>query len=468
MKVVDKVRLPVAIAAARASAFASRKAGRGGGTSLPGQVARIVYPDILTRLSASLPEGSVVVAGTNGKTTTSRMLAGILAASGRTVIHNRAGSNLVQGVATAFALQASLRGSLQGDIAVIETDEAAFPEVVRLVQPRMVVLNNLFRDQLDRYGELDSIGRSWKASLLALPAETVVAFNADDPGIAAVVRDVPARKVPFGLTGCEHTLSELPHAADARACPRCGHDLAYHQLYLSHLGNWYCPECGLERDHLAIAGHDIDLTGSNSLSLTIDDKTSARFEVGVPGLYNAYNAVAAVAAARQLRVPDEAICTALATYESAFGRAQRLELDGRWLTLTLAKNPTGFNEVLRMYTAGGEGLTVPAMIAINDKSQDGRDVSWLWDVDFELLAQGDGPLYTTGLRSADMANRLKYAGIPSDRIHDLAPDLADGLDAFVAAIPVGAQGHILSTYTAMMELHAILASRDAVEPFWEQ
>lgn len=467
--VVDRVRLSAAIATARATAYASRKAGKGGGTSLPGQLARAVCPDVLGRLSAALPQGSVVVAGTNGKTTTSRMIAGILSANGQRVIHNRAGSNLVQGVATAFATQASFGGKPRGDIAVIEADEAAFPEVVRLVQPRLVVLNNLFRDQLDRYGELDSIGRDWKASLMALPESTVVAFNADDPGLSAVVRDISCARAPFGLTDTAHTLAQLPHAADVRACVRCGHDLAYRALYLSHLGNWYCPQCELQREELAIAGRDIDLAGTESLSLTVDRGSGvASFVVGVPGLYNAYNAVAAIAAADRLGVPDTAIRRALASFQSAFGRTQRLELDGRQLTLTLAKNPTGFNEVLRMYTAGGDGLSVPAMIAINDKAQDGRDVSWLWDVDFEVLAEGDASLYTTGLRSPDMANRLKYAGVDATRIHELTSSLVDGLDAFVAAVPAGGQGYILSTYTAMMELHGILSSRGVVEPFWDQ
>ncbi len=467
--VLDRIRLTAAIGTARLTAFASRAAGKGGGTSLPGQLARRVYPDLLSRLSSALPQGSVVVAGTNGKTTTSRMLAGMLVADGKRVIHNRAGSNLVQGVATAFATQAAIGGTPRGDVAVIETDEAAFPEVVRLLQPRMVVLNNLFRDQLDRYGELDSIGRAWTSALTALPDTTVIAFNADDPGLASVVRDVPGRMVPFGLTDTTHTLEQLPHAADVRACARCGHDLAYHELYLSQLGNWYCPACGLARDVLAVSGREIDLSNQESLSLTVErDTGSTRFDLGVPGLYNAYNAVAAIAAAGHLGVSGSAIGEALAGYRSAFGRAQRLDVEGRQLTLTLAKNPTGFNEVLRMYTSGGEGLTVPAMIAINDKSQDGRDVSWLWDVDFELLADGDGSLYTTGLRSPDMANRLKYAGVPVDRIHELPADLAAGLDAFVATVPIGGQGYILSTYTAMMELHAILARRGAVEPFWEQ
>ena len=221
-KVVDRARVSAGILAARTVAFASRKAGRGGGTSLPGQVARWFDPAVLTRIAARLPEGSIVVAGTNGKTTTSRMIAGILAANDRRVIHNRAGSNLVQGVTTAFVMQSSWTGTPNGTIAVIETDEAAFPEVVRLVQPRLIVLNNLFRDQLDRYGELDTIGKSWGGSLRALPSDTVILYNADDPGLSSVVEGVPGRTVPFGLTECEHTLAALPHAADSRSCPGAG------------------------------------------------------------------------------------------------------------------------------------------------------------------------------------------------------------------------------------------------------
>jgi UDP-N-acetylmuramyl tripeptide synthase len=466
---LSQARLVASLASAKATATGIRRLGRGGGTSAPGLVAERIDPGMLRKLTAGLADGVIVVAGTNGKTTTSRMIADILTASDRKVVHNRSGSNLVRGVVSAFASQASWTGHPGGDVAVIETDEAAFPEVVRLVTPRVILLNNLFRDQLDRYGELDTIARSWTSTLAGLGPESTVIYNADDPGLTAVTQGLRARTVAFGMTGGQHTLSTLPHAADAAVCFRCGTDLAYRALYVSHLGDWYCPGCEAARPELDVAGSDTELDGVESLGLTIDrGGESDRYAVGVPGFYNAYNTLAAVAATRHMGVPQGTVQTALVQFRSAFGRIERVTYRDRQLTLALVKNPVGFNEVLRMLTAGTGELTVPALIAINDLYADGRDVSWLWDVDFELLAGGNSTLATSGLRGADMANRLKYAGIAESRIETLPEGLARGLDGFVDLIPEGTQGYILPTYTAMLEIRRVLAERGAVESFWEQ
>jgi UDP-N-acetylmuramyl tripeptide synthase len=434
-------------------------------------IADRIDPALLTKLTAQLEHGAIVVAGTNGKTTTARMIADILEHAGQRVVHNRSGSNLVRGVVSTFAAQASLAGQLRGEIAVIETDEAAFPEVVRLVRPRVILLNNLFRDQLDRYGELDTIARKWRASLRELDASTTIVVNADDPALVTVSSDLESPRVTFGLNEGRYRLDALPHAADAATCRVCGADLAYHALYVSHLGDWYCPSCGRARPSLHLSGHDIELHGVDSLTISVTnaetDRTE-RFEIGVPGLYNAYNTLAAVTVARAVGVDSLVIREALAQFRSAFGRIERVTWRDRHLTLALVKNPVGFNEVLRMLTAETGGLTVPTMIAINDLYADGRDVSWLWDVDFELLAEGDGQLSTTGLRGADMTNRLKYAGVDAQRISSLPANLDAGLDAFVESVPAGGSAYILPTYTAMLEIRRLLADRGAVESFWEQ
>ncbi len=377
---------------------------------------------MLTKLTGRLSDGAIIVAGTNGKTTTSRMLADVLEAGGLRVVHNRSGSNLVRGVAAAFAAQASVTGDPRGQIGVIETDEAAFPEIVRRVQPRLILLNNLFRDQLDRYGELNTIATAWQAALATLPAEATVVVNVDDPALAAITEGLQARRVGFGLDETRHTLEGIGHAVDSVVCRRCGHDLAYDALYSSHLGKWHCPNCGNARPPLDIAGRDIRLNGVETLEMTITFAGSRALpiEVGVPGLYNAYNALAATAAASTLGVPDHAIQAAFRSFRSAFGRIERATIDGRTLTLALIKNPVGCNEVLRMLTQSvrrpAGRAPVPTLISINDLDADGRDVSWLWDADFELLATGHAPLYTSGIRGADMANRLKYAGVSPERI----------------------------------------------------
>ena len=463
------LRLSAALLAAKATATGIRLAGRGGGTSAPGLVADRIDNGLLRKLTGRLDHGVVMVAGTNGKTTTSRMIADLLEAAGMPAVHNRSGSNLVRGVVSAFAGQARLTGSPGGAVGVIEADEAALPHLLERVTPRVLLLNNLFRDQLDRYGELDAIARKWRPAVERLGPETTIAVNADDPTLASLTTDISARVAYFGMNEATHRLETLSHAADAASCRLCGADLAYHALYVSHLGDWYCPNCSNARPSLEVAGSDIDLHGVESLDMHITiDGTAVPVHVGVPGLYNAYNLLAAVTVGREMGVELPVIVDAMNAFRSAFGRIERVQYRDRTLTLALVKNPVGFNEVLRMLTAETGGLEVPTLIAINDQYADGRDVSWLWDVDFELLADGGGPLGATGIRGADMANRLKYAGIPEERLTRLPDALGTALDAFVEGIPEGGTGYILPTYTAMLQIRKILADRGAVETFWKQ
>lgn len=469
-KRLPDVRLSAAIAAAKLTSVGIRRVGRGGGTAAPGLIADRIDPALLTKLSRRLTHGVIVVAGTNGKTTTSRMLADILEASGLGVVHNRSGSNLVRGVAATFADHASLTGRPGGEIGVIESDEAALPAVIARTQPRLILLNNLFRDQLDRYGELNTIATRWRAALERLPATTTLVVNVDDPTLAAMTDGLATPRIGFGLDEARYRLDALPHAADAATCRRCGADLVYDALYVSHLGAWRCPSCGNARPALDVAGTRIELNGVDSLKVTLADRTGTTLplEVGVPGLYNAYNAVAAATMARAAGVADETIARALKEFRAAFGRIERVQVRGRTLVLALVKNPVGFNEVLRMLTMATGGLSVPTLIAINDLDADGRDVSWLWDVDFELLVGGTAPLSTAGIRGADMANRLKYAGIPMARLTPLGVELDQALDAFVTSVPEGETAYILPTYTAMLELRRALETRGAVKTFWQQ
>ncbi len=466
-------RLSAALLLAKGVARGIQVAGRGGGTSAPGMVADRVDVGLLTKLTDRLAHGVVTVAGTNGKTTTSRMIADLLEAGGMKPVHNRSGSNLVRGVISAFASQARLNGDPGGDAGVIEADEAALPELLERVSPRALLLNNLFRDQLDRYGELDTIARKWRPAIERLGPETTIVVNADDPTLAALTTGVAARVVRFGFNEERHRLESLSHASDAAACRVCGADLAWHALYVSHLGDWYCPSCDNRRPDLDAIGLDIQLNGVESLDMTVRDTIrdtdgDHAIHVGVPGVYNAYNVLAAVAVGRVMDVPMPTIIASMAAFRSAFGRIERVTYRDRTLTLALVKNPVGFNEVLRMLTVATGGLEVPTLIAINDLHADGRDVSWLWDVDFELLADGDGKLATTGIRGADMANRLKYAGVAEDRLTPLPEEFESSLDAFVEQILAGGSGYILPTYTAMLRIRKILADRGAVESFWKQ
>lgn len=464
------VRQAASISASKVTLEILRRSGRGG-TAAPGLVALQIDPEVVSKIARKLRHGAVVVAGTNGKTTTSRMIADIIEASELKVIHNRSGSNLSRGVAATFVQQSSLTGAPDGDIAVIESDEAALPEILRLVQPRLLVLNNLFRDQLDRYGELDTVGRKWKAAFATLPASTHLIVDVDDPTLATITSGLPAKRTTFGLSASEHKLAELPHAADAAVCRSCGADLTYHELYLGHLGDWACESCGAARPTLDVVGSDIRLDAMASLTMTvtsIDGQMLQDVAVQVPGVYNAYNITAAVAAGFALGIPSHTIRKALDAFQSPFGRAERVHFDDRDLSIALVKNPVGFNEVLRTITAGGSELAAPTLIVINDEFADGRDVSWLWDVDFEMLATGSRPIATAGIRGADMANRLKYAGVNEARIIALDGPIDQALSEFLVRTKESPEVSILPTYTAMLAIREALGKAGAVDRFWEE
>ncbi len=467
---LSAARQVAAISASKVALEVLRRSGRGG-TAAPGLVALQIDPEVVAKIARKLPNGAVVVAGTNGKTTTSRMIADIIEASGLKVIHNRSGSNLARGVAATFVQQSSLAGDPDGQIAVIESDEAALPEILRLVKPRLLVLNNLFRDQLDRYGELDTVGQKWRAAFATLPATTRLIVDVDDPTLANITSGLAAPRTAFGLSAPEHTLTELPHAADAAVCRKCGADLTYNELYLGHLGDWVCQSCGFARPKLDVVGSNIRLDAMTSLTMTVastDGQTLQDVTVQVPGIYNAYNVAAAVATGFALDIPSQTIRKALDAFQSPFGRAERVSFEGREIAIALVKNPVGFNEVLRTITGGGSELVAPTLIVINDEFADGRDVSWLWDVDFEMLAAGTLPIATAGVRGADMANRLKYAGVDESRLIPLDGPIDQALTAFLDKTKHASEVSILPTYTAMLAIREALGNAGAVDRFWEE
>jgi UDP-N-acetylmuramyl tripeptide synthase len=444
-----------------------RVAGRGG-TVLPGLVAQRLDSDLARRLTARLPHGVVLLAGTNGKTTTARMLALALECAGLRVVHNREGANLLSGVSSRLVQAASLSGRLAADVAVMEIDEAAFPQAVRALAPRTVVLHNLFRDQLDRYGEVDAIARRWWEALGALPRSAVAVINADDPRLFALARALPsgARVLFYSVRDPRHSLERLPHAVDSANCPCCGNPLAYEQLYLSHLGTYRCVQCSFAAPQPQVVARWIELDGIDGVALAIEHGgETVPLRLNVPGLYNAYNALAAVSAALACGIALTQATAALQGFRAAFGRAERLEHLDRQVAIFLVKNPVGFNEVLRtLFPPGTDLQTAPGarlLIAINDLDADGRDVSWLWDVDFEALPERVEWVTVSGIRAHDMALRLKYAGLPLERVH-LELDLERALDYALEHTPPGKLLCILPTYTAMLALRRILARRGVV------
>lgn len=495
------IRLTMAIAAGKAAGLASRVLGRGGGTTLPGVVARRLDPDTLRQLAVRLPEGVIVVGGTNGKTTTTRMLAAIIQAAGYTLLHNRAGANLLSGLTATALAGATLTGRLRAGIGLFETDEAALPDALDETRPRLVLLHNLFRDQLDRYGEVDTIASSWRAALEHLPPETVVLLNADDPAVAALGDGLRAQVCYYGLQDTRHAAGAAAHIADAQFCRRCGAPYSYSALFYAHVGHYACPRCGHTRPVPQFRLERIDLDGTTGSRLIVafpagaqgraqdwqrDSAPSGYVEIRlpIPGLYNAFNALAAVSAALLLGITPDRARDTLEHFSAAFGRIERIDAAGKPLLLALIKNPIGASETVRMLTESQMGgiatrpqvspsplphPTPPGLhllIAINDNFADGTDVSWLWDADFEYLRGRVARAAVSGTRAADMAVRLKYAGVDSEST-TVEPDLTRALDDALEQLPAGATLYVLPTYTAMLDLRAELVRRGWARPFWE-
>jgi UDP-N-acetylmuramyl tripeptide synthase len=447
---------------ARAVGAMSRRSGRGGGTTLPGRLLVRMEPDAIERLAAQLQRGSIVVSSTNGKTTTAGMIAGILRADGRIPIHNRAGSNMHWGVATALLEQS-------GDEGLFELDEAWLPRVAPQLHPRLLVLGNLFRDQLDRYGELERLADEWARLVRRLEGSCEFALNADDPLIADLGRDEDLRRRPgvtyFGIEDESQALPELQHAHDAKHCRRCGAPYVYDRAFVGHLGHYTCPNCDADRPTPDVAATKIELHGisGSSVHVTTPDR-DLDLELPLPGLYNVYNALGAITAGLRSGVSLERIRQGLESMRAVFGRVETIEVSGKPVSTLLIKNPAGANEVLRTLRLEAEDGGIDLWLALNDRIADGRDVSWIWDADFELLADGVRRVVCAGTRAPEMALRLKYAGWPEKAIEVMEP-IAASLDEAVSAAP--GRLFALPTYTALIELRTLLAHRGLAPDYWQ-
>jgi UDP-N-acetylmuramyl tripeptide synthase len=456
------LRLPIPLAAeiavARAAGRLSRLARAGGGTTVPGKLLWKLDPGAIDRLAARLPLGSAVISATNGKTTTAAMAASILRERFR-LAHNSSGANLVSGVAS------TLLDARAAELGLFEVDEAALPEVLSRVKPKAVCLGNLFRDQLDRYGELEHVAEGWRAAVSALPGDAALAVNGDDPQVGELARERPDALV-FGVDDPSAARTSLQHAADSKYCVRCGTPYEYAAAYVGHLGDYRCPSCGHSRPPLSVVAREIALAGLESVSFKLVTPSGVqRVRLGVPGLYNVYNALAAASLALSLGSTLEEIVSGLESFSAAFGRFERITIGDRGLLMLLIKNPAGANEAVRTIVDGGAPSV--AVIALNDAIADGRDVSWIWDVDFEPLLDGLERLVATGDRAAELALRFKYGGLDESAI-EVVPSLEAALDRGLELIPPGGELIVLPTYTAMLGLRQIVSERGFVRPYWER
>ncbi len=466
------VPLGVARVVAGAARLVSRATGREGG-ALPGKVLLALAPSALATLAKRGRKRGrriVLVSATNGKTTTTALLAEMLAAGGLEVVHNATGANLRSGIATTM-LQAGTRG----DVCVLETDEATLPLVAGDLQPDAIVFGNLFRDQLDRFGELEVLADRWRDTLETLdPAQTTLIYNADDPLIAELVHEQSTARgfatLPFGLDDPEVGQDGVPHAADSRFCRRCGHALDYAHSWVGHLGDWSCPNCGAARADLSVRVARVHLDGLAATNLEVEllGGDGAALRLPIPGLYNVYNAVAAVAAAHEFGIDLAQMDEAIRSAGPAFGRFERIPVPtGGTITLLLVKNPTGLNEIVRTLVESGVDLTA-TLFALNDGIADGRDTSWIWDADIEPLLERAGAMVVTGERAAEFGLRATYGGLdPQGVLYE--PDLEQAMYRVLErAREFTEHGHAyaLVTYTAMLRLRAIIAAQGWARAYW--
>jgi UDP-N-acetylmuramyl tripeptide synthase len=443
------------VAVARLAAVASRRTGSGGGTTLPGKLLLRLAPDAIGRLASSLA-GSTVISATNGKTTTAKMAASVLEAHGASLCRNSGGANLDSGIASA------LLTAEPGQIGLFEVDEAALTGVCASLSPSTLTLGNLFRDQLDRYGELELIGERWRGLVAGLGAACAVAYNTDDPLVAGVGASAQSG-FGFGIEDMSVGRERMQHAADSKWCARCGHRLGYDAVFLGHLGHWSCPNCGNARPAPSVVARDVRQIGLEASEFTLElPDDAAKVHLPVGGLYNVYNALAAAAVGHAHGAPAATVAEGLARFSAAFGRGERIDLSGRETVVLLIKNPAGANEVIR--TLAAEPVRKTLLVALNDRIADGRDVSWIWDIDFEELVPQVDHVFVTGTRAAEMGMRLKYAGVPAEAIR-VEPQLDGALDA--AARTGGGPLYLLPTSTAMLDQRRLLVDRGAVRPYWE-
>ncbi|AIE74577.1 MULTISPECIES: Mur ligase family protein [unclassified Synechocystis] len=453
LSIADGIRLGIAVGVAKTVTAVVKALRLGSASVLPGEIARRLHPKMLGLLAQQVSQGVILVVGTNGKTTTSLLLRKILVDQGYQVTHNATGANLINGLITALLADANLFGRLSTDFAILEVDENVLPLVLKDCQPRAILALNLFRDQLDRYGEVDSISQRWQKAIAPLPTDTIIAVNADDPTLSHLGQRLTQQVCYFGLSEPDLYLEEIPHAVDSIYCPQCGTSLDYQGVYLSHLGDFQCPSCGFHKSQPAFH--------------------SSEWPQILIGVYNKYNTLAAGLVAQQLGINTEKIFNNIRSFKAAFGRAEELNVDGKHVRILLSKNPVGLNETIRAVNdLKLEGQCSTTLLVLNDRIADGTDVSWIWDVDTEPLVASGGTFVVSGDRLYDMALRLQYSqenliqpgqaeepwdGQVSRLI--LEENLEKAVQIALELTPEEETLHIIPTYTAMLEVRGILTGR---------
>jgi lipid II isoglutaminyl synthase (glutamine-hydrolysing) len=445
MNVIDRIGLGLAVITAKTVTTIVKSLRLGAASVLPGSIARRLHPNLLPLLFRQTKQGVILIVGTNGKTTTSLLLRTILEQQGWKVAHNATGANLINGLVTALLENTNLIGQLNADFAILEVDENILPLLLKDCQPRYILGLNLFRDQLDRYGEVDTISERWRRAISPLSQDTVIVLNADDPTLSYLGQNLPQKVLFFGLNEPELYLDEIPHAVDSIYCPSCGHPLSYEGVYLSHLGDFHCEKCGFKKSDLAVNSPD--------------------WPQILIGVYNKYNTLAAGLLSLDIGIPEADIFENIKNFKAAFGRAEELTVQGKKIRILLSKNPVGMNETIRTVNEiKKQGKASTSLVILNDRIPDGTDVSWIWDVDFEKLINSGGNIIVSGDRVYDMALRLQYSQDSLDEDNKpvnliFEEELNQALNVALQHTPDDETLHILPTYSAMLEVRGLLTGR---------
>ncbi len=438
----------------------------GGGSSLPGLVALRIDPNLIAKITGKLRYGSIIITGTNGKTTSSKYLSAILNNEGYGVVHNRTGSNLMRGVASALIEQSTLFGTPRGDIGLFEIDEATMKDAVKSIDPKVVLVTNLFRDQLDRYGELDRTASVIADSMSTLSGATIV-LNADDPLVASLSERINDgnRIIFFGVNDANY-MSKSRASIDSNDCLLCGTGLVFDRRYYGHLGVYHCPNCDFKRPDPQYEAKDITLYGIKNSSYSLAERgESLAVSSNLSGIYNVYNSLAAFSIARSLGIGLDTIGQSLNASEAAFGRMEKLPVDKREVYLLLVKNPVGLTQIAETLSTDKDAHNF--MLVLNDNFADGTDVSWIWDADITPLRRIAHNVFVTGIRAADMALRLKYADFDTRKITTIGT-IEQAFDHACTSVPENETLYVMTTYTGMLQLRNYLTGKGVVGGFWEE
>ena len=455
-----KIKVFFAVSVCKLTIKLLRLIGRGG-TAIPGKIAIRICPELLHHLSKDV--NCVIVTGTNGKTTSSRIIEEIYVKSGKSYFANRSGANLINGITAIFIENSTLTGRPKKANAVIECDEAASKEVCRLINPSVVLVTNVFRDQLDRYGEVSGTLQNLLIGIKNSP-NAIVCLNADCSLTASIAGHIPNKVIYYGVDVPIYK-NPVDEVSDAPHCIKYKHEYEYSYRTFAHLGGFFCPDCGYKRPDTQISVTEILGTSISSTKVRIrvfgDDELVT---INLPGGYNIYNAVGALAVSEAVGFNRNDAKSAISSFSCGFGRMEQFDLGGHSARIILVKNPAGCNQVINYLTSLTENTVF--VCCLNDNSADGKDVSWIWDVNFEKLTEMDEripEIYVSGIRSGDMAVRLKYASIDESKLRvfddydDLIKQMSD------QPLPV----IIMPTYTAMMDLRAKMSAAFGGKDFWE-